>query len=75
MYVICLNEFLIESLGINFKFERGKKYSYKLEFFDFICDEMMSIYVNNIPITKNTFVENFSFIEDWRTNQLNKIIC
>lgn len=72
--VVCLHDFKIESLGFHHLFIKGHKYAFRLEYFDFICDEMITIYVNNIPITKSTFKENFIRLEDWRHQQLNKVI-
>jgi hypothetical protein len=52
----------------------GEKYPFKMEFLDFICDEMITYQVNNIPITVSTLKENFIFLEDWRDKQINRII-
>jgi uncharacterized radical SAM superfamily protein len=52
----------------------GEKYSFKVEFLDFICDEMIIYQVNNIPITVSTLRENFILLEDWRDKQINRII-
>ena len=72
--VVCLNTFIIEHFGYTYSFIMGEKYSFKVEFLDFICDEMIIYQVNNIPITVSTLRENFILLEDWRDKQINRII-
>jgi hypothetical protein len=52
----------------------GEKYPFKMEFLDFICDEMITYQVNNITITEHTLRENFILLEEWRDKQINRII-
>ena len=72
--VVCLNTFIIENFGYTYSFIMGEKYSFRIEFLDFICDEMITYQVNNIPITEHTLRENFILLEEWRDKQINRII-
>jgi len=72
--VVCLNTFIIEHFGYTYSFIMGEKYPFKMEFLDFICDEMITYQVNNITITEHTLRENFILLEEWRDKQINRII-
>jgi hypothetical protein len=72
--VICIEDFLIETIGKTHSFLKGEKYYFRLDHLEFLCDEMMMANINGVTMTPSTFKENFLFLEDHRDNQINNIL-
>jgi hypothetical protein len=72
--VICLDDFSVETIGRKFHFEKGKKYKYKLDSLEFLCDEELLHMVNGIPLSKTTVNENFKPLQNWRDDQIELVL-
>lgn len=72
--LICLDDFFVESIGCKFFFEKGKKYKYKLDSLEFLCDEELLHFVNGIPLSSTTIKENFKCLHNWRDEQIELVL-
>ena len=72
--LVCLDDFFVETIGMKFFFEKGKKYKYKLDSLEFLCDEELLHIVNGIPLSSSTVKENFMTIQNWRDEQIELVI-
>lgn len=71
MKVVCLEDFYIDSAGSRFKFIKGEKYNYFIDFIEMICDEMAFHSINGIPVTEETLRENFILLDEYRDRRIN----
>jgi hypothetical protein len=72
--VLCIEDFLIETIGKTHSFLKGEKYHFRLDSLEFLCDEVIMANINGIVMTPSTFRENFIFLDEHRDNQISKIL-
>lgn len=73
MMVVCIEDFYIDSLGRKFKFQKGQKYRYFVDFLEMICDEMIIHSIDGVHVTETTLKENFILLEDFRDDRINQL--